>query len=183
MNIECIYNELKSRLNNINLNFKNNTIFFKKYENITVLTIESDFYYLYLDNRILKHIVKLYSILKKMDIEFYCVIPSYSNPSGIYDFYNSNIKHYILMYLELSSTNYIEKYNIDIIDNMISWCLKFECLDLIANNYNLIKSDIVLNRYLRFSIRDYSHRIYIDDKIKKNYESLYREITIKSVLN
>ena len=76
---------------------KGNFLMYKKYVNIPMCFIEDDIYYVFLDVKLTKQVLKLTKALMKSGVEFYFTTPEYSNPKVEIDD-NLVISHYLFRY-------------------------------------------------------------------------------------
>lgn len=158
---------------------KKNILTYKKLTHIPILKKESDFYYIFLDNRVKKEIIRLIIHLNRIKLKFYFVTPEYSKPGGVEDFYNKNIQHYLFCYIQPGFFKLFKKYNFDIIQNMVDWTIEFNCYNLIKTNYDIIKK--ILNKEsFNYYNGNYTHDY--PKEIIDEYNTLYREIQINRLL-
>lgn len=160
---------------------KNKFLMYKHYEHIPVAFIEDDIVYVFLDNKISRQILKLTKWLIKCGYEFYFTSPLLSNPKGIFeeDIHTTVIKHYLYSYVQEPYFNGFKKIDFDIIENMVKWCLRENCIDLIKDCYEQIQTKV--NR----KDHDYWSNKYTfeyDDEIRSDYQTLYRDIQINMIL-
>lgn len=155
-------------------------LMYKHYENIPVAFIKDGIVYVFLENRIPKKIIKLIKWTMDIGVEFYLSAPEFSNPSGIDDYENTIIKHYLFSYIQPHFYGKFEKIGFDLIENMVSWTKMEGCYHLIKEIYDDIKKDINLKYYdfyTRKEIYDYTK------EIREEFDYLYRHIQIYQILN
>lgn len=164
---------------------KGQFLMFHHYENIPIAFIQNETVetvYVFLDARISKAVLKLVSFLVEKKIEFYFTTPQLSNPKGIIreDFKNDVVQHYLRSY---SNKDFFYKFkdidNFDFIQNMISWCKKEDCFDLIKNNYEIINKQINKVHYDYYANKSYYE---YDEDIREEFRTLYRDIQIGLIL-
>lgn len=170
----------KSKPNNCDWLVKGNYLMYKKLEHIPVAFIENDVVYIFLDNRIPKQILKITKwILNNFDIEFYFTTPELSNPSGIEDYQETIIKHYLFSYSQPHFFKSFEIIGFDIIKNMVDWCVKERCIDLIKECYDEVNKSIQRSHYDYWSnSKIYEHK----EEIREEFKTLYRDIQINQIL-
>jgi hypothetical protein len=159
---------------------KGKYLMYRKIENIPVAFIKDDIVYIFLDNRIPKQILKLTKwILNNHDIEFYFTTPELSNPSGIENYHETVIKHYLFSYSQPHFFKSFYEIEFDIIKNMVDWCNKEGCSDIIKYCYDKINKSIQKNSY------DYWTNSYIyhhKEEVREEFKTLYRDIQINQIL-
>lgn len=158
---------------------KGKFLMFHRYENIPICFIEDNIIYIFLDNRIQKAVIKLTNEFVKLGYEFYFTTPLISNPAfKIDDLNNIVINHYLFSYFQKGFFKGFKKINFDLIGNMVDWCRKENCIDLIKKNYKMLDSIINkshVNWYSQKKEYDYS------EEIREDYKTLYREIQINII--
>ncbi len=163
-------------IHNSNWIVKGKFLMFKKIEHIPIAYLEDDTVYVFLDVRIVKEVIRLVKYLVNSNIEFYFTSPKMSDPKGVDNYKDHIVSHYIYSY---SNKEFFYKIrnidNFDFIQNMVNWCKKEKCLDLIKINYDLIS-----NRVSKESYDYYSNRSYFtyDEEIREEFRTLYRDIQI-----
>lgn len=160
---------------------KSDTLLFKNYQYIPLCFISDDnIVYVYLDLRLKKQVIEITKHLLNLKADFYFTIPDISDPSGVYDFEEKVIRHYLIMYTNLYFHSNFNKINFDLIMNMVKWSNKHNCYDLIKENF-----DIVLKR-IQYSYYDYwtNKNIYeYSENIRTEFQTLYRQIQINQLLD
>ena len=158
---------------------KGKFLMFKKYENIPICFIEVDIVYIFLDVRIPKQVILITKHIVNQNIEFYFTSPSLSNPRGVYNYKNLIIRHYLLSFVNKSFYNEFKNINFDLIRNMVLWCEKEDCYELIKDNYDDILKEVSRKNYDYYVNKEfYSYEIGIRDEFK----TLYRDIQINKIL-
>ena len=152
---------------------------YKKYANIPICYIEDDVAYVYLDKRIYKQVLQLTRRLMDIEAEFYFTTPELSSPKGLEDHYLAILHNYLRSYIQKEFSRGFNRLGFDIIRNMTDWAKKEGCFSLIRESYESVK--LITNR------KDYDHygRFYTyeySQEIRDDYERLYREIQINSIL-
>lgn len=158
---------------------KGKYLMYKKMEHIPVAFIENDIVYIFLDNRIPRQILKLTKwVLDNFDIEFYFTTPELSNPQYQMDYYDV-IKHYLFSYSQEHFFKEFEKIGFDLIKNMVDWCVKENCTDIIKECYDEINTVVQRSHYDYYTndtIFDYK------EEIREEFRTLYRDIQINQIL-
>lgn len=158
---------------------RNNFLMYKHYEHIPVAYIENDIVYIFLDNKIQRQVLKLTKWVMKFDCEFYFVTPELSNPSGVDDLEKKNINHYLYSYAQEPFYDGFRKINFDLIKNMVDWCKKEDCIDMIKDCYDDIKKTVNRTDYDYYSNKTtWEYR----EDIRDDYRTLYRDIQINQIL-
>jgi hypothetical protein len=160
---------------------RNDFLMYKHYEYIPVAYIEDDIVYVFLDNKIPRQMLKLVKWLIKYDYKFYFTSPALSNPKGIYEeeLNPTIIKHYLYCYIQPTFYDGFRKIDFDLIENMVEWCVKEDCCDLIKECY-----DFILKLVNRSDHDYYSNKKTFEykDEIREDYKTLYRDIQINMIL-
>jgi hypothetical protein len=164
---------------NSNWVVKANFIMIKKYEHIPICFIEDDIAYIFLDAKISKQVLFLTEHLVEQNIDFYFTSPALSNPKGVDDYENLVIRHYLLSFSNKKFYDGFKKIEFDLIRNMVKWCDKENCHDLVKENYDDVLKDVFRKHYDYFSnIERYDYEI----EIREEFQTLYREIQINKII-
>lgn len=160
---------------------KSDTLLFKNYQYIPLCFISDDnLVYIYLDLRLKKQVIEITKHLLNLKIDFYFTIPDISNPSGVYNFEEKVIRHYLEMYSSPYFFINFNKINFDLIMNMVKWSIKNNCYGLIKENFDIISKRVHRNSYdywVNKNIYQYS------DDIRTEFQTLYRQIQINQLLD
>lgn len=166
--------------NSPNWSVKNDFLMFKKIQNIPICFISNeDIVYVFLDMRIHKQVLKLTSLLVDKEIEFYFTIPELSDPGGVENLNDTTILHYLNSYSKKEFFKGFRKINFDLIYNLVKWCEKENCFDLLKSNY-----DYLLKKVNHQNWNFYSNtKTYVyDEEIREEFRTMYREIIISKIL-
>ena len=155
-------------------------LFYKKINLIPVCTIIDDIYYIMLDGKCHKVILKLTKKIMKMDGEFYFTTPLMASPKSIENFNQEVIQNYIHNYTNIHFFHGFRDINFDLIHNMVKWTEKENCFDLVKGIYDKYQKSIN-NKYYDY----YSNRSFYsyDEEIREAFVGLYRDIQISKILN
>lgn len=155
-------------------------LLFKNYQYIPICFIsDEDIVYVYLDLRLKKQVIEITKHLVDIKVDFYFTIPDMSNPSGVYDYEDKVIKHYLEMYSNLYFYTNFNKINFDLIKNMVRWAVRNDCYHLIKENFDIILKKIQRKHYDYWSNRE----IYkYSEEIRNNFQTLYRQIQIDRII-
>lgn len=155
-------------------------LMYKKIEHIPVAFFEDDILYIFLDNRIPKQILKITKwVLENFDIEFYFTTPELSHPSGVEDYYETVIKHYLYSHAQEHFFKEFDKIGLDLIKNMVDWCIKEKCTDIIKNCYDDVNKEVQKGYYDYYTMSDkYDYK----NIIREEFRTLYRDIQINQIL-
>jgi len=155
-------------------------LMYRKIEHIPVAFIEDGVVYIFLDNRIPRQILKLTKwILDNHKVEFYFTTPQLSDPSGVENYHETVITHYLFSYSQSHFFGEFEKLGFDIIKNMVDWCTKEGCSDLIKECYDQINEKVQKKHYDYYSN---SNSYEYTEKIREEFRTLYRDIQINQIL-
>lgn len=164
---------------NTNWIIKGDFIMFKKYEHIPICFIEDDIVYIFLDSKIPKQVLELTKYVSEKNIEFYFTSPALSNPKGVDDYENLIIRHYLLSFSNKVFFHGFKKIEFDLIRNMVRWCDKEDCYELIKDNYDDVLKDVFRKNYDYYANKEYYD---YEDEIREEFQTLYREIQINKIL-
>lgn len=142
--------------------------------------VDDNFIYIFLDLRISKDILKLVKNLQKKDIEFYFISPLFSDPGFKGDFNEENINNYLRGYSKSQFYDGFEKIEFDFIGNLIEYCKKENCIELVKDIYLIINKD-VQNKFWDH----YDNKQYFKTKredIRETFNQLYRDIQLQQIL-
>lgn len=154
-------------------------LMYKKIEHIPVAFIENDIVYVFLDNRIPRQILKITKwILDNHNIEFYFTTPELSSPKYQMNYYDI-VKHYLFSYTQEHFFEEFEKIGFDLIKNMVDWCIKNNCTEIIKECYDDINKKVQKGHYDYWSNKtEYNY----NQKIREDFSTLYRDIQINQIL-
>jgi hypothetical protein len=161
---------------------------FKKLINIPICYIDTyDVAYVFLDMRIKKEVIRFVQHLMKIGIEFYFAYPDSANPSGVLNYKEKVIYHYLIIYLgifEHESNDRslylgLERVGLDYFKNLVNWCLKEDCLPVLKKIYDELKPKVEANFYDWYS-KD--KRYNYTDEVREDYKTLWREIQLNMIL-
>lgn len=159
-------------------NIKNDRLMYNKYSNVPVCYISGNIVYVYIDNRIHNIVMKLTKHLVELGVEFYFDSPSHSDPKITKK--NENvIMSYFVAYSNVHFNKGFKNMEFDLLNNMVKWCSRESCDDLIKPCYEDVRDKISkgwFDHYQNKQIYDYS------EDIREEFESLYREIQINKIL-
>ncbi len=164
-----------------NWKIKSKTLMFKNYQYIPLCFISDDNdIYIYLDLRLKKQIIELTKELMNNRYKFFFTIPDLSNPSRVFDYEDKVIKNYLLMYANSYFYVNFNKIGFDLIKNMVDWAIKNNCYDLIKDNFDSVLKEVnrkYYDYYSKTNIYSYS------EEIRKDFQTLYREIQINQIID
>lgn len=165
--------------NNNSWSIRGKFVMFKKIEHIPVCYIDDGIVYIFLDARLLKHVVKITKHVMSMNIEFYFTTPEFSNPKGVLDLHEKVIYHYLISYAKDKFFYGFKKIEFDLIDNLVKWTDKENCFDLVKDVYQR-----VLKKVNHQSWDYYSNKQHFDYclEIREEFQSLYRHIQISKII-
>lgn len=162
---------------------RKNVIFKKKIIWIPIVTKIDDDFFIYLDLRIKREVLKVIKNLMINNIKFYLISPLVSNKKikiSDEELHNLNIENYLNCYSNNFIYDGVKKINFDIIGNLIDYCVKFNCKDKIKEIY------LEVNKHVQLTSRNwYSNElIYNVDRIdiRSEFSSLYRDIQLSQIL-
>jgi hypothetical protein len=151
----------------------------KKYVNIPICFIEDDIYYVFLDVKLTKQVLKLTKKLMNSGFEFYFTTPEYSNPKVEIDD-NLVISHYLFAYSRPQFFYGFDKIGFDLIRNLTHWMEKENCFHLLKENY-----DCIMKRVINRNWYDYYSNTHIYDcelDIREQFSVMYRDIQINRII-
>lgn len=164
---------------------KNNYLMYKKFDYIPLAYIDkNDCVIIILENKLRKEVIKLTKHLIKLNCEFYYSTPEITDPSGVENIEEKTINHYLYSYSqseffkEFNKLN--DKYNFDIINNMVKWSIKNNSYSLIKDSYFNILKTVKRKNYDWYSNKDYYD---YDIDIRNKFDSLYRDIQISQLIS
>jgi hypothetical protein len=154
-------------------------LFYKKIHLIPVCTIIDDIYYVMLDGKCHKAILKLTKKIMKMDVEFYFTTPLLASPKSIENFNRKVVENYIKHYTNKHFFYGFKDIDFDLIHNMVKWTEKENCFDLVKEIYDKYQK-VVNQEYYDY----YANRSFYpyDEEIREAFASLYRDIQISKLL-
>ena len=162
---------------------KNNYLFYNRIVNIPVCYIQDDNIYIFLDLKISKQVIKLVKKLSNDGLKFYFTTPGFSNPKGIKeeDYHYCVIHSYLYSYANKDIFDGFRKINFSLIDNLVSWCKKENCFNVLKEVYDEMLIEInkeTQNWY--FNSEKYF--LYRSD-IRDEFRVLWREILLSNILS
>ena len=167
--------------NNSEWKVSKNRVFKKNIAWIPILDIVDDnLIYIFLDIRMSKDILKVVKNLQKTDIEFYFISPLFADPGFNGDFNEINIKNYLKDYSKSQFYDGFEKIEFDFIGNLIEYCKKENCIELVKDIYLEVNKE-VQNKFWDH----YANKQYFKTKredIRETFNQLYRDIQLQQIL-
>lgn len=165
--------------NSSNWIVKGGFLFYKRLNLIPVCTIINDIYYVMLDGKCHKAILKLTKKIMKMDVEFYFTTPLLASPKSIENFNQKVVENYIHSYTNKHFFHGFKDIHFDLIHNMVKWTEKENCFDLVKEIYDKYKKVVSQEYYDYYSNRSFHQ---YDEEIRQSFASLYRDIQISKLL-
>ena len=165
--------------NSSNWIVKGGFLFYKRLNLIPVCTIINDIYYVMLDGKCHKAILKLTKKIMKMDVEFYFTTPLLASPKSIENFNQKVVENYIHSYTNKHFFHGFKDIHFDLIHNMVKWTEKENCFDLVKEIYDKYKKVVSQEYYDYYSNRSFHQ---YDEEIREAFASLYRDIQISKLL-
>lgn len=165
--------------NSSNWIVKGGLLFYKRLNLIPVCTIINDIYYVMLDGKCHKAILKLTKKIMKMDVEFYFTTPLLASPKSIENFNQKVVENYIHSYTNKHFFHGFKDIHFDLIHNMVKWTEKENCFDLVKEIYDKYKKVVSQEYYDYYSNRSFHQ---YDEEIREAFASLYRDIQISKLL-
>jgi len=142
--------------------------------------IDDNLIHIFLDVRISKDILKLVKNLQKTDIEFYFISPLFSDPGFKGDFNEENINNYLRGYSKSQFYDGFEKIEFDFIGNLIEYCKKENCIELVKDIYLIINKDVQMKVYNYYTNEKlFKHK---REDIRETFNQLYRDIQLQQIL-
>jgi hypothetical protein len=165
--------------NSSNWIIRGDFLFFKKINLIPVCTIIDGIYYVMLDGKCHKAVLKLTKKIMKMDVEFYFTTPLMASPKSIDNFNKKVVENYIHNWANKHFFYGFKDIDFDLIRNMVKWTEKENCFDLVKGVYDKYKK-LVNQEYYDYyaNISFYPY----DEEIRESFNSLYRDIQISKIL-
>ena len=158
-----------------------NRVFKKNIAWIPVFDIVDDnLIHIFLDLRMSKDILKVVKNLQKTDIEFYFISPLFADPGFRGDFNVVNINNYLKDYSKSQFYDGFEKIEFDFIGNLIEYCKKENCIELVKDIYLEVNKE-VQNKFWDH----YANKQYFKTKredIRETFNQLYRDIQLQQIL-
>ncbi len=136
---------------------------------------------IFLDLRNSKDILKVVKNLQKTDYNFYFISPIFADPGQDTSEYNQvNIKNYLRNYSKIQFYDGFQKIEFDFIGNLIDYCKKENCIDLIKDIYSNVNKEVQSKSWDYYTNKQY-YNIKRDD-IRETFNSLYRDIQLQQIL-
>jgi len=142
--------------------------------------VEDNLIYIFLDLRMSKDILKVVKNLQKTDIEFYFISPLFADPGFKGDFNEINITNYLKDYSKSQFYDGFEKIEFDFIGNLIGYCKKENCIELVKDIYLEVNKE-VQNKFWDYYTNKQHFKTKRED-IREMFNSLYRDIQLQQIL-
>lgn len=157
-----------------------NRVFKKNIAWIPIFDIVDNLIYIFLDIRMSKDILKVVKNLQKKDIEFYFISPLFADPGFKGEFNENNINNYLRSYSKSQFYDGFEKIEFDFIGNLIEYCKKENCIELVKDIYLIINKEVQAKFWDHFVNKQF-FRIERED-IRETFNQLYRDIQLQQIL-
>lgn len=154
----------------------NGIVFKKKLVWMPIMNLRKDYVEIYFDNRLHKEV--LYLITRMSTNEFYLISPIFSNPKLQSIEHKINIENYLANYAKSSFFYGFKKINFNLVENLIRYCKKFDCMTLIRESYDYVNSEVQYEDYDWYSNKKF---YTFDEEVRTEFNSLYRQIKIQSI--
>jgi len=158
---------------------KGDFLFYRKIHLIPLCTMINGVYYVLLDAKCHKAVLKLTKKLMKMDAEFYFTTPLIANPKGVDDFNLKVVDTYIHNYANKHFFCGFRELDFDLIHNMVKWTEKENCFDLVKDIYDKYQKIVNQEHYDYYANRSFYD---YDEEIRESFRGLYRDIQISKIL-
>lgn len=136
---------------------------------------------IFLDLRNSRSILKLVKNIQKTDYSFYFISPVFADPGQDKREYNDiNIKNYLRNYSKIQFYDGFQKIEYDFIGNLIDYCKKEKCIELIKDIYENVNKEVQQKSWDYYTNKQY-YDIKRDD-IRETFNSLYRDIQLQQIL-
>ncbi len=136
---------------------------------------------IFLDLRNSRSILKLVKNLQKTDYILYFISPVFADPGQDKREYNDiNIKNYLRNYSKIQFYDGFQKIEYDFIGNLIDYCKKEKCIELIKDIYENVNKEVQQKSWDYYTNKQY-YDIKRDD-IRETFNSLYRDIQLQQIL-
>jgi hypothetical protein len=136
---------------------------------------------IFLDIRNAKNILKVTKNLKKTDIEFYFISPLFADPGQDISEYNLiNVKNYLRNFSKSQFFDGFSKIEFNFIGNLIDYCKKENCIELVKEVYDLTNKDVQRKYWDYYSGKEHFNNKRED--IREYFNILYREIQLQQIL-
>jgi hypothetical protein len=174
--------------NKIGYSIRGSIIHYKKLVNIPICYIDTyDNAYVFLDMRIKKEVIRFVQNLIRKGVKFYFAYPDTANPSGVLNYKEKVIYHYMIIFLgvleheknDRSLYKGLENIGVDYFKNLVEWCLMEDCLPLLKKIYDELKPKVdksYYDPYTKGKIHNYP------EEVRDEYHSLWREIQLNLIL-
>jgi len=166
-------------LNDNRWSVSDNIIYFKKLMKIPVLIVIDDIPHIILEGKLVRQVIQLTEILMGSGLEFYFTIPDSTNPSGVFDFESEVINSYFHSYSNRKFYLGFNKIGFDLIENLIKWCDKRGCWDLVKPIYDKVNKEIQRKHFDWWSKQE---KYDYQKDIREEFNSLWRDIQINKIL-
>lgn len=155
----------------------NGIVFKKKLIWMPIMNLRRRYIEIYFDNRLHKDV--LYLISKMGDNEFYLISPLFSNPKfSSLDNHKINIENYLSNYAKSSFFYGFKKINFNIVENLVKYCKKFDCMTLIKESFDYVNNEVQYEDYDWHSNKKFYP---FDEEVRTEFNSLYRQIKVQSI--
>jgi hypothetical protein len=161
------------------LGYGDRVIYYKKLMKIPLLILIDDVPHIILENKLVRQVIQLTKILIDSGQEFYFTIPDAVNPAGVADYKEEVIYSYLYAYSNYKFYNEFRQIGFDLIENMVKWCDKEDCWELVKPIYERVNKSIQRKEFDWYSKSDiFNYRL----EIREDFLSLWREMQINKIL-
>lgn len=136
--------------------------------------------YIFLDIKISRQVIKVIREAQKKNIKFFMAYPDDADPSGVTDWKEKTIKHYLTTHINPVWRKTVEKIDFDLVKNMCDWIVENDCLDVVKDVYDGMTKSVFYHYTDYFSgMREVW--TYPED-VRTEWSTLWREIQINTIL-
>ena len=146
-----------------------------------IMDVYDDYTLIFLDIRWSKDII---DIVSKIETDFYFISPLYSDPGHYKEeddlYHQNNIKNYLVNYSKSKFFHGFQKVEFDLINNLVKYCKKWDCLLLLKDIYDEVNRMVQLSSYDYYQNKNfYEH----PTEIREEFGGLYRQIKLAELFN
>lgn len=136
--------------------------------------------YIFLDVKISRQVIKVIKKAQKIGVKFFMAYPDDADPSGVTDWKEKTIKHYLTTHINPVWRKAVAKIEFDLLKNMCDWLVENDCVDIAKNVYdNMTKG--VFYHYVDYYSGSREVWTYPED-VRAEWLTLWREIQINTIL-
>jgi hypothetical protein len=179
IDIQKIYRILP---NNGKWKMQNNIVYVRYFAWIPIMNIEKDYIEVYFDTKLHRYLLKI--LHKLQGEELHLISPILHDPKNKYlsdeEIHKINILNMLSNYSNPVFFNGFQNIGFDLIEHLVFYCKKFNCMTLIKEAYDVVNKSVQSKEWDYYANKKF---FTYTEEIREDFLGLYRQIKLAELLN